>query len=196
VICLSVALHAEAQSLIGNYSLARRSHRGLFPVYSTPGLALVVSGVGKLAAAGAVAYLNTLLGEPDDCGWLNVGVAGHPKRRCGEGLLARRITEAASGRSWILRTDIAPQLECERLITVDAPETEYAEPAMYDMEAAGFYASARLCTDKERIQCFKVISDNRSNTPSQLTPTRVRRLIDDHLEDVERLIQGLNCCPS
>ena len=64
---------------------------------------------------------------------------------------------------------------------------------MYDMEAAGFYATARLCTGKEKIQCFKVISDNRSNMPSQLTPTRVSRLIGDHLDDVECLIQGLKC---
>ena len=90
MICLSVALHAEAQPLIDGFSLESRAHRGLFPIYSAQGRALVVSGVGKLAAAGAVAYLNTVLGERNDICWLNVGVAGHPQRRCGEALVARR----------------------------------------------------------------------------------------------------------
>lgn len=187
-----VALHAEAQPLIDVYALERCTPRGLFPIYSAQGLSLVVSGVGKLAAAAAVAYLHTKLGEPSDCGWLNIGVAGHPRRQRGEGLVARRITEAASGRSWALMTDVVPRLEHERLITVDVPETTYAKLAMYDMEAAGFYATARLCTPKERIQCFKVISDNRTATPSTLTPTEVRRIMSKRLEDIQYLIQGLS----
>lgn len=195
-ICLLVALYAEAQLLIDGFSLERRTQRGLFPVYSSREISLVVSGVGKLAAAAAVAYLNTLLGESRDCGWLNVGVAGHSRHRCGEGFLARRITEASTGRSWTLAAGIAPRLARERLITVDIPETKYAKPAMYDMEAAGFYATARLCTRKEKIQCFKVISDNSDCTPSTLTPAEVRRLIGDRLEDVQTLIQGLKRRPT
>ena len=195
-ICFSVALHAEAQPLIDEFALVRRSRKGLFPVYSSAGMALVVTGVGKLAAAAAVAYLNTLLGEPQGSGWLNVGVAGHRRRCCGEGLVARRITDAASGRSWVLKRDMAPEQACERLITVDVPETKFAESAMYDMEAAGFYASARLCTQQEKIQCFKVISDNHSNRASRLTPARVSRLIGDRLDDVDHLIQGLRRYPS
>lgn len=191
MICLSVALLPEAQPLLDGFSLERRAQRGLFPVYLAQGLSLVVSGVGKLAAAAAVVYLNTLLGEPHDCGWLNIGVAGHPRRQRGEGLVARRITDAASGRSWALSADIASHLERERLITVDAPETKYAKPAMYDMEAAGFYATAGLCTRKERIQCFKVISDNRASTPSALTPPEIRRTIGDRLEDIDCMIKAM-----
>ncbi len=191
MICLLVALHAEAQPLIDYFSLEPRLRRELFPIYSTQELALVVSGVGKIKAAAAVAYLYAVLGGPRDYGWLNIGVAGHPRRRCGEGLIARRITEAASGRSWVLTTDIAPGLERERLITVDVPETEYATQAMYDMEAAGFYAIARRCAPGAKVQCFKVISDNRLTAPSELTPARASRLIGDRLEDIDQLIGRL-----
>ncbi|MEN8128948.1 MAG: hypothetical protein ABFS45_01865 [Pseudomonadota bacterium] len=195
MMCLEAALKAEVDPLIGHFRLRPRSPRGLFRVYETSGLALVVSGVGKASAAAALVYLHTMLGEPRDSAWLNIGVAGHARHLCGKGVIARKITDAASGRSWYLPAmTILPMIH-EPLITVDVPETQYPDDAMYDMEASGFYAMARRCTDKARIGCYKVISDNRCTSTIQVTPTRVRQLMGERLEDIEQLMKEINRAP-
>jgi len=191
VICLSTALRAEAEPLIEHFDLRPRKPRGLFSVYESPRLNLVISGVGKISAAAAVTYLHTILGEPGATAWINIGVAGHGRCSCGQGILARRIVDATSGRNWLLFPPTALCISKAPLITVDAPETEYPKNAMYDMEAAGFYVMARRCTKKERIQCYKVISDNQHTSTSEVTFQKVSKLITDRLLDIERLIKEL-----
>jgi hypothetical protein len=196
MMCLEVALKAEADPLIGHFRLRPRSPRGLFRVYEGSGLALVVSGVGKISAAAALVYLHTLLGESRDSAWLNIGIAGHARHLCGKGIIADRITDAASGRSWTLPAMATLPIIHESLITVDVPETQYPSDAMYDMEASGFYTMARRCTDKARIGCYKVISDNRCTSTTQVTPTRVRQLMEEHLEDIEQLMKAISGAPA
>lgn len=191
MICLVTALRAEAEPLIEHFGLSPRRPRGLFSVYESPHLALVISGVGKIAAAAAVTYLHTIIGESGTTGWVNIGVAGHGRRPCGQGIMARRIIDASSGRSWSLSPPVALCIDNVPLITVDAPETEYPENAVYDMEAAGFYFMARRGTEKERIQCYKVISDNQHTSTAEVTFPKVSRLIADRLMDIERLIAEL-----
>jgi hypothetical protein len=191
VICMITALRAEAEPLIEHYDLRRLRPQGLFSVYESPHLALVISGVGKISAAAAVAYLHTILGEPGATAWVNIGVAGHRLCPCGQGIIARRIIDAASGRNWLLSPPIALCTSNAPLITVDTPETEYPKNAMYDMEAAGFYFMARRCTTKERIQCYKVVSDNQRVSTTDVSFPEVSRLIADRLTDIECLIGGL-----
>jgi hypothetical protein len=152
----------------------------------------VISGVGKIAAAAAVTYLHAKIGESSTTGWINIGVAGHRRSPCGQGIMARRIIDAASGRSWLLSPPEDPCIIGKApLITVDVPNTEYPENAMVDMEAAGFYFMARRCAEKERIQCYKVISDNQHTSTTEVTFPRVSRLIAGRLLDIEHLIEGL-----
>ncbi len=192
---LEAALKAEADPLIAHFKLRPRSPRGFFRVYETPGLALVVSGMGKTSAAAALVYLYTILGEPRNSSWLNIGVAGHARHLCGKGVLADKITDAANGRSWHLPTMTLLPMIHEPLITVDVPETQYPDDAMVDMEASGFYAMARRCTDKAHIGCYKVLSDNRCTSTTQVTPARVRQLMGQHLEDIEQLMKKISHTP-
>lgn len=180
-----VALKAEAAPLIDHYGLRARTPKGLFALYENrhenDNVTLTISGVGKTAAAAAVAYLHAVTGEPPHAAWLNVGIAGHRDRPLGELLLAHKITDVATRRNWY-----PPQIVtggppgCE-LVCLDSPGLDYRHAALCDMEAAGFYAAAGRCTTAELVQCLKIVSDNAqapANTPGN--PLKVR--------DVEALV--------
>jgi hypothetical protein len=192
MIRIVVALTAEARPLRERYGLKARTPRGLFPVYENDQVALIVSGIGKVAAGAATAYLHALMGEEANAGWLNVGVAGHPGRRLGRGAIATRITDAATQRRWFPPQIVEFNTETDYLITVDSPESTYQEQSMYDMEAAGFYATALHCSTGELIQCYKIVSDNRDDPSSQVTPKRVEKLIGERIDEVSSLVQQLS----
>lgn len=187
-----MALPAESRPLIDFYRLKSRPVQGAFRVYRNESVALVVSGVGRIAAAAATAYLHAVGGEPGDCAWLNIGIAGHAERPVGEGVLASRITDKITGTSWfsVPVTDLA--LTTGPLVTVESPEIHYTESVMYDMEASGFYDTARRCTSLPLIQCYKVISDNRAVSTSTLRARRVEQLMGDRLREIDRLICALH----
>ena len=187
-----MALPAESRPLIDFYRLVPRPTKGAFRIYRNDSVALVVSGVGKIAAAAATAYLHALTGEQHDCGWLNIGIAGHAERTVGEGVLASRITDSSTGASWVSAPVSDLPIATEPLVTVEAPEINYPEPVMYDMEASGFYATARRCTSLPLIQCYKVISDNREVSTSTIAAKGVEQLIGDRLREIDRLVCTLH----
>ena len=80
-----VALRAEARPLIDRYRL-EPADDGAFRCFHGSGRSLVISGVGKVAAAAATACLHE---KPLDV-WVNVGIAGHRDRAPGELVRAHR----------------------------------------------------------------------------------------------------------
>ncbi len=191
MIRIVVALPAEARPLIQYFELKPPVFQGLFPIYRNDRITLVVSGIGKMAAAAATSYLYAISGEHRNCGWLNVGVAGHAYRNCGQGLLANRIMDKTTGRCWHPHNLLSLPFEDAPLVTVDMPETEYPGEMMYDMEAAGYYFVACRCSSLELIQCYKIISDNRCVSTVTVTPNRIGQLMVDHLENIGTLLQRL-----
>ena len=189
MIRLVIALTAEARPIIEYFNLKKHLSQRLFPIYRNRDIALVVSGVGRMAAAAATAYLHSETGEYRDCGWLNIGVAGHAKWHCGLGVLANRIIDSSTLRCWHLNQLLGIPIELAPLITVDSPETEYSEEGMYDMEAAGFCFVASRCTALGLVQCYTVISDNHFTSNSTVTPYRVRQLISDRMVEIDNLMR-------
>jgi hypothetical protein len=82
-----VALASEARPIAGRYRMRAAAEGGPFRVFAAPdGDAwLIVSGMGKAAAAAATAYLHLLAGGAPGRVWLNVGIGGHCHgcERCG-----------------------------------------------------------------------------------------------------------------
>ncbi|MGH9462066.1 MAG: hypothetical protein ACRD1X_12660, partial [Vicinamibacteria bacterium] len=100
MIRLVVALPAEAKPLVSHFNLKpAREARG-FKIYQNDDIALIVSGVGKIAAAAATAYLQAWTGNRPNGAWINVGMAGHRDLLLGKGVLAYRITDRATGETW------------------------------------------------------------------------------------------------
>ncbi len=187
MIRLIVALPAEARPLIRRFGLARAAG-GEFAVWVAAEVSLVISGVGQAAAASAVARL-AADGHRAETAWLNVGIGGHRSLPVGEIVLARRVTDTASGRVWRPPQVFEPPCATATVTTVDRPELEYPQETVYEMEAAGFCAAAERFARAELIQVVKVISDNVNASPERLTAARVAELIEDRIETIGLIVE-------
>ena len=186
---LVVALHSEAKPLIARFGLRASAEAEGFKLFLGDGIALIVSGIGRIAAAAATAYLQGFLEGGRNCAWVNIGIGGHATETLGGAFLAHRIIEAASGRCWYPSLIIDHSGSTAEVVTVDAPEVDYPMDAVYDMEASGFYPTATRFSTSELVQVVKVVSDNRESSLDQLTPGRIEALIVDRLEVIEAVIE-------
>lgn len=186
-----VALPAEARPLTDFYRLRDKDSAGPFPVYRNDTVALAVSGIGKVPAAAATAYLQGLTRGNRHCAWLNVGIAGHARRRIGEGLLAHCITDHTSGRSWYPPQVHRLTIPTDNLLSVETPAEEYREDTLHDMEAAGFYPIACRSATAELVQCYKIVSDNREQPAAAVTARQCTELIADRLAEIDDLADTL-----
>lgn len=186
-----IALQAEAKPLLSHYRLVRRSS-GAFVVYDAHDMTLIVSGVGKQAAAAATSYLHSQAGGNSCSAWLNIGIAGHSQQSIGDGMLAHKITDQSTGRSWYPPLTFEPPCTSDNLITVDKPETRYYEDGLYDMEAAGFYRTACRFTTIELVHCYKIVSDNPVNSTEPINAKVAQTLIEKRVDTIDILTQTLS----
>ncbi|HVT15475.1 MAG TPA: hypothetical protein VHQ90_04735 [Thermoanaerobaculia bacterium] len=213
-----VALASEARPIAGRYRMRAAAGGGPFRVFAAPGddAWLIVSGMGKAAAAAATAYLHLLAGGAPGRVWLNVGIGGHchgcehcghPFREgvdpaaaavaraagryrslaVGDAVLAHKITDRGSGISWYPQLVIDSPLPAAAVLTADQVEREYAPPWVYDMEASGFFPTACRFSTAELVHACKVISDSPAASVTALSVAAVEELIAGCLEPVERL---------
>ncbi len=165
-----VAFKKEAASIIELFSLRQESNNGSgFPVWrsrrNTDGIIhwLVISGLGKVNAAAATAWLQKEAGEPQCAAWVNFGIAGHKDLALGRVVWVSKVTDDSSKKSWYPASTWKRGIKLQRmpLRTLDHPSSDYPEDgSMVDMESSGFFATAtRFCTS-ELVQSIKVVSDN------------------------------------
>ena len=188
---LVVALQAEAQPLITRFGLRCESPRGMFRIYRSESMALVVSGVGKSLSAAATGYLCGCSDGWRNAPWINIGVAGHRTVDVGELIVANKIVDQSTAHSWY-PPQLVSNVGNSTLITVDKPEESYPERAAYDMEAAGFFPSATRCSSGELVQSIKVISDNPHQSIALLNARSIEQLITKNLSEIEQFINRLS----
>jgi adenosylhomocysteine nucleosidase len=180
-----VALQAEARPLVERFGLAAAGEAP-FPLYRGEDDWLIVSGQGKAAAAAATAYLHLAAGGVMGYAWLNVGLGGHGLRTLGEGVVAHKISDAASGVSWYPQIVIDSPSPTVPLLTVEQVEE------VYESEAAGFFPTACRFSVAELIHCYKVVSDNPDATLARrVTGVDVEVLIGRNLGKIETFARGL-----
>ena len=184
------ALPAEAKPLMDHFKL-RSSQTDHFKIYtnSDDNVRLIISGVGKSAAAGAVKHLTKLSCSNTSDGWLNVGVAGHASLPIGTLVAAHKITDAGTGRAWYPPMVLNFPFETASLLTVKEETHNYPADALVEMEAAGFYSTASNFSIHELIHCLKVVSDNRNE--KKLDSRSVTEMITTHLDAVESVVHSL-----
>ena len=190
MINIIVALPAEARPLIRHYKLQDRQNSAAFPLYRNADMALIVSGPGKVSAA-ATAMLAGACGTHDHAAWLNIGIAGHACHDTGTGLIAHRITDSATGNSWYPPQTLDLSAPTGNLISVDRPEDDYPEDALYDMEASGFYPVACRFSTSELVQCYKIVSDNRECSTRTVTAKLCAQLVAQNLDNIDQLVKAL-----
>ena len=188
---LVIALPCEARPLAARYGLKPLEGGAAFPVYAGDHVRLVVSGCGKAAAAAATGYLAAALPGPRPCAWLNIGVAGHGSAPLDTALLAHKVTDRASGRSYYPAIAFPFPGPTTALVTVDEAETDYPEPCAYDMEGSGFCAAALRFAGAELVHCLKIVSDTPDAPPGRLSGKQVEALMEANLEVVEQLARSL-----
>ena len=187
MIRLVVALPSEARPLIRRFGLAR-VEGGEARVWRGGQTALVVSGIGRAAAASATASLGAA--EPSGkAAWLNIGIGGHRTLPLGEVVLADEVIDGTGGPGWRSSPAFEPPCALATVTTVDRPETAYPQETVYEMEAAAFCAAAARYTSPELIQVVKVISDNAAAPPDRLTAGRVEELIQGRIETIALIVE-------
>ncbi len=191
MINLVVALMVEARPLVAAFGLREDPRTRGFRVYAGDAVRLVVTGVGKMNAAAAVAYLYQFGSAQDDEVWINVGIAGHRDLPIGTGVHAVRVVDAATGRAWYPPQAIPIPGPAAVVVTADRPVDEFDTDHVYEMEAAGFYSSAVRFATGELVQCYKVISDNEREVAENVTRTSAQKLIGDHITALRRMVDDL-----
>jgi adenosylhomocysteine nucleosidase len=187
------ALPAEAKPLIARYRLQAHGLASPFRVYRGPEGArwLVISGVGKIAAAAAVAHLAAVSAAAPHHLWLNLGLCGHSASDPGTLFRASKLIDMGSARRFY--PQLLTPVSCAQgtLRTVEQPSADYPEEGMYDMEASGFFASAIRYTSQELIQVFKVVSDSPKAPLRRFDKREVSAWIEGCLDGVEEALEGL-----
>ena len=188
---LVVALRAEASPLIESFGLKHLCAKEKHEIYANDRLSLIVSGMGKAAAANAVQVLHAQV--PDQINaWLNIGIAGHGLFEVEQGFLINRITDQESSQSWYPMIVFPHECVVSPMMTVNEVELRYPEPIGYDMEAAAFFSAAKRHTTVELVQSYKVVSDNPHHSVSRITPARISKLIEMRIEEIRQLINALD----
>ncbi|MFY9823426.1 MAG: hypothetical protein WAM82_18740 [Thermoanaerobaculia bacterium] len=186
-----VALQAEARALVERFAMEPAAESP-FSVYRGKDAWLIVSGLGKAASAAATAYLHVVSGGEMGRAWLNVGLGGHSARPVGEGVIAHKISDGASGASWYPQLVVDSPRPTVPVLTLERVEEEYSLPWLYDGEAAGFFPTACRFSVAELVHCFKVVSDNADATLSRrMSSTFLEHLIARNLGDLEAFARDL-----
>jgi len=188
---LVIALSCEAKPIIDALRLRRISEKGAFPVFLGDDTRLVLSGIGKLNAAAATAWLHAGHIGAQDQAWLNVGTAGHGAHRIGSGILAHKIRDAASAQSWYPPLTFPCTAMTGEIVTVDQVQMGYPPTGCFEMEAAGFYAAAGRFSTLELVHCYKVITDNPMNPYTEITPELATELVAARLPEILDICERL-----
>lgn len=188
-----VANALEANPLVELLELEHDPNSMAYKTYENErGISLIVSGMGKAAAASATAHLaaSQATANKSPAAWLNLGIAGHQTVEIGTGLLAHKITERASGASYYPPL-LLDGFDTSDIITVDEPELHYPDAAAYEMEAFGFYRAATRIITSELVQVYKIVSDNPSNPSSGIDLNLVSGWIIGQAEQILKLTTAM-----
>ena len=193
IIC---ALKHEARPLIEYYRLVHDGSHGVYATYRNADISLTVTGSGRPAAATGTRYAGSHARNTQDDSWLNLGIAGHRDLPVGTPVLAGSISDGGANRVRLPGLRLRTRLATLPLTTLDQPAMDYRDDGMFDMEAAGFYHSARQFAAADRIYCLKVISDNTSHPVEHISKQFVLDLITGNMPVIQELIRQLHTLPA
>lgn len=187
-----VAHFLEAAPVIENFRLKPVQDNGPFARYKGPNINLIVTGIGRLNAAAATAYLGAVTKQEsvNDAIWINAGISGHRSLALGEVAVAHKIVDVQTGAAYF-PLPIATSLHSTALFSVDAPERKYSQDSAYDMEGAAFWATARKFSPMEYIQLIKVVSDNADNAIENINKQKITEYMLKLVSKLDGLVEQL-----
>lgn len=191
MIHIVTTLMHEVRPIIDFYHL-KPAETHPYQIYQNENFSFIVSGVGKKQSASATIFLHEYAGNIRNRAWLNIGIGGHHQKPLGEGILAYKITDQASRKSWYPPQILKIDCPSESVLTVEKIESKYDQDVVYDMEAAGFYETACRFSTQELVHCFKIISDNSDASARKVSGTLVRNLVAQNLNIINSILKELS----
>ncbi len=191
IIC--VALDCEARPFIDAYQMKKDKQSAAFALYihqELP-LALIVTGVGKVKMAAAVAYVYQYLRLDAGSCYINLGIAGSAALPLGQLIIADKIIDQATNRVYFPFINDQRFKHLASVTTYDKAVSDYPEQGLVDMEASAFFASASLFLTQEHLLCVKIVSDTPLATWHTLNKAKIIGLINDRLDLIDGFVQKI-----
>ena len=186
MIVISCALYSEAKPIIEHFKLKQIENRS-YKIFKNEKFILIVTGIGKVEAAGAVGYI---FGKFDNIlSFLNVGIAGHSHLEVGSFVLAHKISDNKRSIYPLILFDF--EGISKQLITQDEIEKKYESDSLYDLEAYSALKTASKFLPFELVHSVKIISDNKDVDSSTVSEKEVSSLISKNLLEIEKILKKL-----
>ena len=205
------ALFSEAQEIIKQFQLKKETRNTHFQVFSDTKeeIRLVLTGVGAIAAATAVAEISSCYPPKQTDLLLNFGsCAAEDKVPIGKVFMCNKLTEECSGRTFypdmlynhpFLEAELIsrPKIQSLKEMETDCTkEMEWKETRLYDMEAAAVYQAGNYYYGPHQMIFLKVVSDHgckeeRKEGKIADMQTQMRALMQGIAEPVSRYIETL-----
>lgn len=180
----------EARAIIKYLNLKKTTDRP-FETYQNEEAHLVVSGVGKINAAGATSYLlkDTLKSYTPNDYAVNIGICGslNNKFNVGDLVLANRVVDYERKRKYYTDILVEHNLKEGSIQSIDTLHSNYEfEEDLVDMESSAFFEIASKFLPVHQVYVLKIVSDKVSkNQPlEKLTNKYIDELIYDKLEEI------------
>lgn len=186
-----VALPCEAKPFIQAWNLKKSPQHKAFSIYVNQECVIVVSGVGKLAMAAAVAYTLCLYSNAADPILVNLGIAGHRNYPLGNMYLADKISDIETAKNYYPQLTFFSDIPTAAVTTLTKPSTDYDAVSLFDMEAAAFYEIATKFSTNEFIHSVKIISDNAESSIENISEAVVIDWVADKFNDINQLVNSL-----
>ncbi len=187
-----IALSCEARPLIRHWHLKKHIRKHPFAIYVNDERVVVITGIGKVAMAGAVGYTLSLFPDMQQPLLLNLGIAGHRQHSLGSLYMADKITDTETGKKFYPQLAFSVSCPTHAVATQVKPHTDYAENCLYDMEAAAFYEMAVKFSSSELIHCLKIISDNKQSPLENICEPLVEDWCTQQLPAIDRIVAQLD----
>ncbi len=180
----------ETQSIIKYLNLKKTTDRP-FETYQNGEVHHVISGVGKINAAGATSYLlkDTLKDLNHNDYAINIGICGslNNKFNVGDLVLVNKVVDYERKRKYYTDILVKHNLKEGSIQSIDTLNVDYEfEEDLVDMESSAFFQIASKFLNVHQIYVIKVVSDKVSkNQPlERLTNKYIDELIRGKLEEI------------
>ncbi len=172
-----VALQAEAQAFVDRYKL-EKSSLGMYKIFSSEKLKIIVSGMGVINARNATQALINAYDITDEDSYLNVGICGAESSTAIGSLLAFSSVEYEG-------IEYKFQKKGEKLTCVDEPLSEPSYRAV-DMESYGFYDAVVHNPAIQNFHILKVVSDHFK--PQSVTKDGAKKLLFNQIDAINCML--------
>lgn len=217
MIYVVTALYQEAHGFIRELELKKNTAYAPFEVFDneSAGIRLVVTGVGEIAAAAAVAAVCARDGADAADFLINIGCCAAANAgadsgcetvdsgmdsgsgaanaaQTGDLYLCHKITEQTTGKTFY--PDILyrhPWKERELVTGMQPLQRAAAQGVLYDMEAAAVYQAGIRFFSPDRMIFLKVVSDSGVAGQERMTAETLAGLLEQHVKAVAGFLANL-----